>query len=56
MIDDLTLIYNYTDINDASGDNSSNDGTNKPNLPDLDPGYGIPDSWHRDIYPKSKQD
>ena len=56
LIDDLTLIYNYTDINDASGDNSSNDGTNKPNLPDLDPGYGIPDSWHRDIYPKSKQD
>ena len=56
LIDDLTLIYNYTDINDASGDNSSNDGTNKPNLPDLDPGYGIPDSWHKGIHSKSKQD
>lgn len=45
LIDDLTLIYNYTDINDASGDNSSNDGPigypDKPNLPDLDPGFGV---------------
>ena len=56
LIDDITLIYNYTDINDVSGDNSSENGVNKPNLPDLDPGFGIPDSWHRGIYSKSKQD
>lgn len=50
LIDDLTLIYNYTDINDASGDNSSNDGPigypDKPNLPDLDPGFGVIPKGH----------
>ena len=50
LIDDLTLIYNYTDINDASGDNSSNDGPigypDKPNLPDLDPGFSVIPKGH----------
>lgn len=51
LIDDITLIYNYTDINDIPSDNPSGDGSigypDKPNTPDLDPGFGIPDSWHK---------
>ena len=51
LIDDITLIYNYTDINDISSDNPSGDGPigypDKPNTPDLDPGFGVPDSWHK---------
>ena len=50
LIDDLTLIYNYTDINDASSDNSSDNGPigypDKPNLPDLDPGFGVIPKGH----------
>lgn len=51
LIDDITLIYNYTDINDIPNDNPSGDGPigypDKPNTPDLDPGFGVPDSWHK---------
>lgn len=51
LIDDITLIYNYTDINDIPSDNPSGDGPigypDKPNTPDLDPGFGVPDSWHK---------
>lgn len=51
LIDDITLIYNYTDINDIPSDNPSDDGPigypDKPNTPDLDPGFGVPDSWHK---------
>ena len=46
---------------ESSGDNNSSGDDpigypDRPNSPDLDPGFGIPDSWHSDIYPKSKQD
>lgn len=51
LIDDITLIYNYTDINDIPSDNPSGDGPigypDKPNTPDLDPGFGVSDSWHK---------
>ena len=51
LIDDITLIYNYTDINDISGDNPSDNDPighpDRPNAPGLDPGFGIPDSWHK---------
>ncbi len=51
LIDDITLIYNYTDINNIPGDNPSDNGPigypDKPNTPDLDPGFGVPDSWHK---------
>ena len=60
LIDDITLIYNYTDINDISGDNpSGNDPIghpNSPNAPGLDPGFGIPDSWHKNTNSIKSQD
>lgn len=45
-------VYPKKDEEDASDDNSSSDNEpidhpDKPNAPDLDPGFGIPDSWHR---------
>ena len=61
-LEDLTDIIDFTylafgvypkkDEEDASDDNSSSDNEpidrpGKPNTPDLDPGFGIPDSWHR---------
>ena len=61
-LEDLTDIIDFTylafgvypkkDEEDASDDNSSSDNEpidrpDKPNVPDLDPGFGIPDSWHR---------
>lgn len=61
-LEDLTDIIDFTylafgvypkkDEEDASDDNSSSDNEpidrpDKPNTPDLDPGFGIPDSWHR---------
>ena len=62
-LEDLTDIIDFTylafgvypkkDEEDESDDNSSSDNEpidrpDKPNAPDLDPGFGIPDSWHRD--------
>lgn len=61
-LEDLTDIIDFTylafgvypkkDEEDASDDNSSSDNEpidrpDRPNTPDLDPGFGIPDSWHR---------
>lgn len=61
-LEDLTDIIDFTylafgvypkkDEEDASDDNSSSDNEpidhpDRPNAPDLDPGFGIPDSWHR---------
>lgn len=61
-LEDLTDIIDFTylafgvypkkDEEDASDDNSPSnnkpiDRPDKPNAPDLDPGSGIPDSWHR---------
>lgn len=61
-LEDLTDIIDFTylafgvypkkDEEDASDDNNSSDNEpidrlDKPNVPDLDPGFGIPDSWHR---------
>lgn len=61
-LEDLTDIIDFTylafgvypkkDEEDASDDNSSSDNEpidrpDKSNAPDLDPGFGIPDSWHR---------
>ena len=61
-LEDLTDIIDFTylafgvypkkDEEDALDDNSSSDNEpidhpGKPNTPDLDPGFGIPDSWHR---------
>ena len=61
-LEDLTDIIDFTylafgvypkkDEEDESDDNSSSDNEpidrpDKPNTPDLDPGFGIPDSWHR---------
>ena len=61
-LEDLTDIIDFTylafgvypkkDEEDASDDSSSSDNEpidrpDKPNAPDLDPGFGIPDSWHR---------
>ena len=61
-LEDLTDIIDFTylafgvypkkDEEDASDDNSSSDNEpidrpDKPNAPDLDPGFGIPDSWHK---------
>ena len=46
LIDDITLIYNYTDINDISGDNSSSSDNKKGSdllLPFLDPVEGKKD-------------
>ena len=46
LIDDITLIYNYTDINDISGDNSSGSDNKKGSdllLPFLDPVEGKKD-------------
>ena len=46
LIDDITLIYNYTDINDISGDNSSGSNNKKGSdllLPFLDPVEGKKD-------------
>ena len=46
LIDDITLIYNYTDINDISGDNSSDSDNKKGSdllLPFLDPVEGKKD-------------
>ena len=69
-LEDLTDIIDFTylafgvypkkDEEDASDDNSSSDNEpidrpDKPNAPDLDPGFGIPDSWHRDTQ-RDKQD
>ena len=63
-LEDLTDIIDFTylafgvypkkDEEDESDDNSSSDNEpidrpDKPNTPDLDPGFGIPDSWHRGI-------
>ena len=60
LIDDITLIYNYTDINDISGDNpSGNDPISHPDLPNapgLDPGFNIPDSWHKGTNSTKSQD
>lgn len=60
LLDDITLIYNYTDINDISGDNpSGNDPISRPdssNVPGLDPGFGIPDSWHKNTNSTKSQD
>lgn len=33
--------------NNNSSDNEPIDRPDRPNTPDLDPGFGIPDSWHR---------
>lgn len=61
-LEDLTDIIDFTylafgvypkkDEEDESDDNSSSDNEpidrpDRPNTPDLDPGFGIPDSWHR---------
>lgn len=61
-LEDLTDIIDFTylafgvypkkDEEEASDDNSSSDNEpidhpDRPNAPDLDPGFGIPDSWHR---------
>lgn len=61
-LEDLTDIIDFTylafgvypkkDEEDASDDNSSSDNEpidrpDRPNTPDLDPGFGIPDSWHK---------
>ena len=61
-LEDLTDIIDFTylafgvypkkDEEDESDDSSSSDNEpishpDKPNTPDLDPGFGIPDSWHR---------
>lgn len=61
-LEDLTDIIDFTylafgvypkkDEEDASDDSSSSDNEpishpDRPNTPDLDPGFGIPDSWHR---------
>lgn len=61
-LEDLTDIIDFTylafgvypkkDEEDKSDDSSSSDNEpidrpDKPNVPDLDPGFGIPDSWHR---------
>lgn len=61
-LEDLTDIIDFTylafgvypkkDEEDESDDSSSSDNEpidrpDKPNAPDLDPGFGIPDSWHR---------
>lgn len=61
-LEDLTDIIDFTylafgvypkkDEEDASDDNSSSDNEpidrpDKPNTPDLDPGFDIPDSWRR---------
>lgn len=61
-LEDLTDIIDFTylafgvypkkDEEDASDDNSSSDNEpidrpDKPNTPDLDPSFGIPDSWHK---------
>ena len=46
LLDDITLIYNYTDINDISGDNSSGSDNKKGSdllLPFLDPVEGKKD-------------
>lgn len=46
LLDDITLIYNYTDINDISGDNSSSSDNKKGSdllLPFLDPVEGKKD-------------
>lgn len=46
LLDDITLIYNYTDINDISSDNSSNSDNKKGSdllLPFLDPVEGKKD-------------
>ena len=46
LLDDITLIYNYTDINDISSDNSSGSDNKKGNdllLPFLDPVEGKKD-------------
>lgn len=45
-------VYPKKDEEDASDDNSSSDNEpidrpDKPNVPDLDPGFGIPDSWRK---------
>ena len=45
-------VYPKKDEEDASDDNSSSDNEpidrpDKPNTPDLDPSFGIPDSWRR---------
>ena len=63
-LEDLTDIIDFTylafgvypkkDEEEVSDDNSSSDNEpidrpDKPNIPDLDPGFGIPDSWHRGI-------
>ena len=68
-LEDLTDIIDFTylafgvypkkDEEDASDDNSSSDNEpidrpDKPNAPDLDPSFGIPDSWRRDTQ-KDKQ-
>lgn len=68
-LEDLTDKIDFTHLafgiypkKDEDEDNSSNDNdssnngsTNKPNDSDLDPGFGIPDSWHRDTNFKNKQ-
>ncbi len=61
-LEDLTDIIDFTylafgvypkkDEEDKSDDNNSSDNEpinhpDRPNTPDLDPGFGIPDSWHR---------
>lgn len=61
-LEDLTDIIDFTylvfgvypkkDEEDASDDSSSSDNEpinhpDRPNTPDLDPGFGIPDSWHK---------
>lgn len=61
-LEDLTDIIDFTylafgvypkkDEEDESDDSSSSDNEpishpDRPNTPDLDPGFGIPDSWHR---------
>lgn len=61
-LEDLTDIIDFTylafgvypkkDEEDESDDSSSSDNEpidrpDKPNAPDLDPGFGIPDSWHK---------
>ena len=61
-LEDLTDIIDFTylafgvypkkDEEDESDDSSSSnnepiDRPDRPNAPDLDPGFGIPDSWHR---------
>lgn len=61
-LEDLTDIIDFTylafgvypkkDEEDVLDDNSSSDNEpishpDRPNTPDLDPGFGIPDSWHK---------